>query len=76
MPNARRRHKSGGDRGQLGHPLQTLLGTYTHVIEELRGTPQRAAEDLIPGGEGFSSPKSPPGLLDLRDKGRNPRQFR
>jgi integrase len=32
---------------QLGHSLQTLLGTYTHVIDELRGQPRRSAEDLI-----------------------------
>jgi integrase len=32
---------------QMGHSLQTLLGTYTHVIEELRGEPARSAELLI-----------------------------
>jgi integrase len=32
---------------QMGHSLQTLLGTYTHVIEELRGEPARSAETLI-----------------------------
>jgi integrase len=32
---------------QMGHSLQTLLNTYTHVIEELRGQPPRPAEALI-----------------------------
>jgi integrase len=32
---------------QMGHSLQTLLGTYTHVIEELRGEPARSAETLV-----------------------------
>ena len=32
---------------QMGHTLQTLLSTYTHVIEELRGSPRKAAESLI-----------------------------
>jgi integrase len=32
---------------QMGHSPQTLLGTYTHVIEELRGEPARSAELLI-----------------------------
>jgi integrase len=32
---------------QLGHSLQTLLGTYTHVIEELRGRDRESAETLI-----------------------------
>jgi integrase len=32
---------------QLGHSLQTLFGTYTHVIEELRGQDRVKAEDVI-----------------------------
>jgi hypothetical protein len=32
---------------QMGHSLQTLLGTYTHVVDELRGKPRRSAEALI-----------------------------
>lgn len=32
---------------QMGHSLQTLLGTYTHVIAELRGQKRRSAEMLI-----------------------------
>lgn len=32
---------------QLGHTLQTLLSTYTHVIEELRGAERKDAEDLV-----------------------------
>lgn len=32
---------------QLGHSLQTLFGTYTHVIEELRGQERVPAEDVI-----------------------------
>jgi integrase len=32
---------------QMGHTLQTLLSTYTHVIEELRGSPRKSAETLI-----------------------------
>ena len=32
---------------QMGHSLQTLLGTYTHVIAELRGQKRRSAETLI-----------------------------
>ena len=32
---------------QLGHSLQTLLGTYTHVLEELRDKPPQGAEALI-----------------------------
>jgi integrase len=31
----------------MGHSLQTLLDTYTHVIEELRGQERRSAEALI-----------------------------
>jgi hypothetical protein len=34
----------------MGHTLQTLLSTYTHVIEELRGSPRRSAESLIREG--------------------------
>ena len=39
----------------MGHTLQALLSTYTHVIVELRGAERRDAEDLIkearkPGG--------------------------
>src|SRR5439155_17736566 len=33
---------------QMGHTLQTLLSTYIHVIEELRGAERKPAEDLIP----------------------------
>lgn len=32
---------------QLGHSLQMLLSTYTHVIEELRGGERHSAEALI-----------------------------
>ena len=32
---------------QLGHSLQMLLSTYTHVIEELRGQERQSAEALI-----------------------------
>lgn len=32
---------------QMGHSLQTLLSTYTRVIEELRSTPRVRAETLI-----------------------------
>jgi integrase len=32
---------------QMGHTLQSLLSTYTHVIEELRGSPSQPAETLI-----------------------------
>jgi integrase len=32
---------------QLGHSLETLLSTYVHVIEELRGTRRRTAQELI-----------------------------
>jgi integrase len=32
---------------QMGHSIQTLLSTYTHVMEELRGKKRRAAEALI-----------------------------
>jgi integrase len=32
---------------QMGHTVQTLLSTYTHVIEELRGSPRQSAETLI-----------------------------
>ncbi len=32
---------------QMGHSLTTLLTTYTHVLEELRGLPPRPAEALI-----------------------------
>jgi integrase len=31
----------------MGHSIQTLLGTYTHVIEELRGKPTKTADDLV-----------------------------
>lgn len=33
--------------GQLGHSLQTLFGTYAHVIEELRGQKRIDAEEEI-----------------------------
>jgi integrase len=32
---------------QMGRSLQTLLGTYTHVIAELRGQKRRSMESLI-----------------------------
>src|SRR5437870_8921640 len=32
---------------QLGHSLQTLFGTYAHVIEELRGQETTSAEEQI-----------------------------
>lgn len=32
---------------QMGHSLQTLIDTYTHVLEELRGQPAQSAEALI-----------------------------
>jgi integrase len=32
---------------QMGRSLQMLLGTYTHVIEELRGGKRQSAEELI-----------------------------
>jgi integrase len=32
---------------QMGHSLQMLLSTYTHVIEELRGGERQSAEELI-----------------------------
>lgn len=32
---------------QMGHSPQTLLGTYTHVIEDLRGRDSESAEELI-----------------------------
>ena len=32
---------------QLGHSLQVLLNTYTHVIEELRGRHRESAGPLI-----------------------------
>jgi hypothetical protein len=31
----------------MGHSLQMLLSTYTHVIEELRGGERQSAEELI-----------------------------
>lgn len=33
--------------GQMGHDVQTLATTYTHVIEELRDAPRRPAEKLV-----------------------------
>jgi len=32
---------------QMGHSIQMLLSTYTHVLEELRGRDQVVAEDEI-----------------------------
>jgi hypothetical protein len=32
---------------RMGHSLETLLRTYTHVIEELRGAEREPAETLI-----------------------------
>jgi integrase len=31
----------------MGHSIETLLGTYVGVIEELRGKPQQPADELI-----------------------------
>jgi hypothetical protein len=49
---------------QLGHSLQTLFGTYAHVIEELRGQGTVNAEDEIkaarqPSCAGDVAQKSP-----------------
>jgi integrase len=33
---------------QLDNTIETLLSTYVHVIENLRGQPQQKAEDVIP----------------------------
>jgi integrase len=45
------RFQEGGNPAEIaetmGHSIQTLLGTYTHVIEELRGQPGESAETLI-----------------------------
>jgi integrase len=32
---------------QMGHSLQTLLTTYTHVIEELRGHERQSADTIV-----------------------------
>jgi integrase len=32
---------------QMGHSPQMTVGTYTHVIRELKGRPAMAAEDQI-----------------------------
>jgi integrase len=36
----------------MGHSIETLLGTYVGVIEELRGEPQQLAETLIRAARG------------------------
>jgi hypothetical protein len=45
---------------QMGHSLQTLLNTYTHVIEELRGQPRRSAEALIREARDRAVPQKAP----------------
>jgi integrase len=45
---------------QMGHSLQMLLGTYTHVIEDLRGQPRRSAEDLIREARDSHTPQIAP----------------
>lgn len=41
---------------QLGHSAQLALGTYGHVIEELRGAERVSAEDAIRAARGNSVP--------------------
>jgi hypothetical protein len=36
----------------MGHSIETLLGTYVAVIEELRGRAQESAEKLIQEARG------------------------
>jgi integrase len=45
---------------QLGHSIQTLLNTYTRVMEELRGKKPRSAETLIRQARGKHGPQKAP----------------
>jgi integrase len=61
---------------QMGHDLQVLYSTYTHVIEELQGTKPAPAEKEIDRARAhvpklFPSPKSSSNSLGLRAK-KNP----
>jgi hypothetical protein len=41
------RHVDPGAAEQMGHSPQMTVGAYTHVIRELKGQPNMAAEDQI-----------------------------
>lgn len=53
---------------QMGHSLQTLLSVYVHVIDELRETERRSAEDLIrEAREELATPSVPDDDAEARE---------
>jgi hypothetical protein len=61
---------------QLGHSIQTLLKTYTHVMEELRGQPRGPGEELIRDARGQHGPqKAPEASMAANPSERPDRKF-